>query len=69
MIKRGDMVNLCSLHNILTNLIQLGVEQFYVEVSIIARPLFEKFGFSVQHENKVIRNNVTLVNYTMNKRL
>jgi len=48
-IKRGDMVNLCSLHNILTNLIQLGVEQFYVEASIIARLLFERFGFSVQN--------------------
>jgi len=68
-IKRGDMVKLCSLHNILTNLIQLGVEQFYVEASIIARLLFERFGFSVQNENKIIRNNVTLVIYTMNKLL
>ena len=48
---------------------QLAIEQLYVEASIIARPLFEKFGFSVQHENKVIRNNVVLVNYTMNKLL
>ncbi len=48
---------------------QLAIEQLYVEASIIARPLFEKFGFSVQHENKVIRNNVILVNYTMNKLL
>jgi putative acetyltransferase len=45
----------------------LNIEQLYVEASIIAKPLFEKFGFLMQHENKVVRNNVVLVNYTMGR--
>lgn len=46
---------------------KLDVEQLYVEASIIAKPLFEKFGFLMKHENKVVRNNIVLVNYTMCK--
>jgi putative acetyltransferase len=46
---------------------KLDLEQLYVEASIIAKPLFEKFGFLMQHENKVVRNNIVLVNFTMGK--
>ena len=46
-----------------------GIEQLYAEVSLIAKPLFEKFGFLLQHENNVVRNTVELVNFTMSKRL
>ena len=43
----------------------MDINQLFVEASIIAKPLFEKFGFTVLHENKVVRNNVILVNFTM----
>jgi putative acetyltransferase len=45
----------------------LNIKKLYVEASIVATPLFKSFGFSVQHENKVIRNNTVLINYTMSK--
>lgn len=48
---------------------KLGIEQLYVEASIVAKPLFEKFGFLTQHENKVVRNDIVLINYTMTKNL
>ena len=43
------------------------VEKLYVEASVVAKPLFESFGFTVQRKNKVIRNKVVLVNYSMHK--
>lgn len=42
-----------------------GIDHLYVEASIIAKPLFEKFGFVIENENKVIRKKVLLVNYSM----
>ncbi|MDX2370626.1 MAG: GNAT family N-acetyltransferase [Colwellia sp.] len=44
---------------------KLGLKQLYVEASIIAKPFFEKFGFLVENENKLIRNNNLLINYSM----
>ena len=46
-----------------------GNKQLYVEASIIAKPLFEKLGFSVLKENKVQLNQQTLINYKMQKLL
>lgn len=42
-----------------------GLKQLYVEASIVAKPFFEKSGFLVEHKNKVIRDNIVLVNYAM----
>lgn len=39
------------------------------DVSITARPFFEKKGFVVKTEQKNIRQNVELINYKMKKRL
>jgi len=41
----------------------------YIETyaSITAKPFFEKQGYTAAIENKVIRNNITLINYKMTK--
>ena len=44
---------------------EMGLKELYVEASIVAKPLFEKLGFKVKNENKVIRNQIVLVNYSM----
>jgi putative acetyltransferase len=41
----------------------------HVEASIIARPFFNKFGFELVSENKVIRNNLILTNYSMSMKI
>lgn len=46
-----------------------GDKRLYVEASHIAKPFFEKFGFVVLHENKVERNQLVLINFTMEKYL
>lgn len=46
-----------------------GVKQLTVDASLVARPVFEKFGFSVLAENQVSRNGVVLTNYAMKKDL
>lgn len=46
---------------------KLGISEFTVEASSMARPFFEKEGFLVRHENRVKRNGVYLTNYTMIK--
>lgn len=43
----------------------LGLKQLYVEASIVAKPLFEKKGFLAENENRVIRHNTVLINYSM----
>ena len=46
-----------------------GIDHLYVEASIVAKPLFEKFGFVTENENKVIRKKVVLVNYSMHLKI
>jgi len=53
------------LKHAISSAIKLGLHQIYVEASIVAKPFFEKFGFLVENENKVIRNNNVLINYSM----
>ena len=36
-----------------------------VDASIVAKSFFDAFGFVVENENKVIRNGVVLINYSM----
>ncbi|PHR84810.1 MAG: histone acetyltransferase [Colwellia sp.] len=43
----------------------LGLNQLYVEASIVAKPFFEKGGFVVEKENRIVRHNTVLVNYGM----
>lgn len=47
----------------------LGLKLLYVEASIVAKPLFEKFGFVLDKENRIIRNTVVLNNYSMHIKL
>ena len=45
------------------------MERLYVEASLIAKPFFERRGFSVIKENEVKRNKISLVNFTMERLL
>ena len=47
----------------------LELKLLYVEASIVAKPLFEKIGFLVDKENRVIRNGIVLTNYSMHMKL
>lgn len=46
---------------------QRGITKLYVEASELARPLFEKQGFRLVRRNQVCRNNIQLVNWSMEK--
>lgn len=46
---------------------QKSLKRLWVEASKVARPFFEAKGFATMQENKVMRNNVILTNYTMEK--
>lgn len=48
---------------------QAGITRLYVEASLVARPFFEHRGFAVIKENRVYRNGVALVNFSMEKQL
>jgi putative acetyltransferase len=42
-----------------------GDKRLYVEASLVAKPLFEKWGFSLLHKNELVRCDTTLTNFTM----
>ena len=44
-----------------------GLSRFETHASVTARPFFERCGYRVETENTVVRNGVTLINYTMTK--
>ena len=46
-----------------------GIFAFSTHASITAKPFFEKHGYHVVRENKVIRNGVVLTNFIMEKSL
>lgn len=45
------------------------LNRLYVEASFIAKPFFEKRGFSIIKKNEIQRNGVVLVNFSMEKQL
>jgi putative acetyltransferase len=45
------------------------IRKLSVEASKLAMPFFKKVGFNLLHENHIIRNGETLVNYTMLKEI
>lgn len=45
-----------------------GIKDLHVEASSVARPLFEKFGFKLQHRNTVNLRGQSLTNYSMSYR-
>lgn len=46
---------------------QQGTLRLFTEASITARPFFERRGFRTLHENQVVRNGVSLINFAMEK--
>lgn len=55
--------------HLLTRARDKGMERLYLEASYVARPFFERRGFSVIGKNEIQRNGVVLVNYSMEKQL
>jgi putative acetyltransferase len=47
----------------------LELKLLYVEASIVAKPLFEKIGFVVDKENRIVRKDIVLKNYSMHIKL
>jgi putative acetyltransferase len=47
----------------------LGIERIFAEVSMTARPFFERQGFGVLEEQAVLRRGVSITNFRMEKRL
>lgn len=43
------------------------LQRLYVEASFLIQPFFEKRGFKIIQENKVLRNDCILTNYSMEK--
>lgn len=46
-----------------------GMSRLFVEASLLARPFFEKHGFRVLKQNRVLRHGVALTNFSMEKHL
>ncbi|SBW01676.1 Acetyltransferase GNAT family [uncultured Eubacteriales bacterium] len=46
-----------------------GLSRFETYASITAKPFFERQGYTVEKENKAIRNGIVLLNYKMVKRI
>lgn len=46
---------------------ETGIRRLYVEASLIARPFFERRGFSVLKQNSVQRQGVNLINFSMER--
>ncbi|NJK60285.1 MAG: GNAT family N-acetyltransferase [Oscillatoriales cyanobacterium SM2_1_8] len=49
--------------------VELSVSRLFIESSITAKPFFQRMGFSVVKEQKVIRRGATFINYAMEKLL
>ena len=47
--------------------IYVNIDKIKADVSITAKPFFEKFGFIEVKKNIVKRNNVELINFSMEK--
>lgn len=53
------------LHHVITLAKNSSINYLYVEASVVSKPLFEKFGFVIEKENKVVRKNIVLINFSM----
>ncbi|MEE3717067.1 GNAT family N-acetyltransferase, partial [Tumidithrix elongata RA019] len=49
--------------------LELDLQRLFVEVSITAKPFFERMGFSVLYQQEVACRGETFVNYVMEKLL
>jgi putative acetyltransferase len=66
-IRRG--VGSALMHKIHEDAQKQNITRIFSEVSITAKPFFEKHGFTTICEQKMVRNNVELINYKMEKLL
>jgi putative acetyltransferase len=67
--KQGQGIARLLYNNIESEAIKFGQKELTSDVSITARPFFEKMGFAIQAEQTVVRHGVELTNYKMKKRL
>lgn len=56
-------------NHLLVHAKNMNLQYLYVEASYLAKEFFEKQGFKVVKQNKVIRNDVILSNFTMIRKL
>ncbi len=64
---QGKGIGRLLMENIFQQATHQGITVLYSNVSITARPFFERFGFCVQHEQQVERHGQVLINYRMEK--
>lgn len=64
---QGKGIGRCLMEHVLNVGKQQGISRFYSEVSITARPFYEKFGFTVVLEQIVKVRGQTLRNFVMEK--
>ncbi len=66
---QGQGVASALLNHLMTVAKAKGLSELYVEASIVAKPVFEKFGFILEKQNSVLRANTALTNYSMRLKL
>lgn len=64
---QGQGVGRALMEHVLASGKQVGITRFYSEVSITARPFYERFGFSVVQEQLVEVRGQKLCNFVMEK--
>lgn len=65
----GKGVGSALMSEILTRAKSSNIDRIFSEVSITARPFFEKQGFAVLTEQKVVRNGIELTNFKMERKI
>jgi putative acetyltransferase len=65
--KQGQGIARLLYNTIESEALKFGQKELTSDVSITARPFFEKIGFTIQAEQTVVREGVELTNYKMKK--
>ncbi|WP_286240733.1 GNAT family N-acetyltransferase [Neptuniibacter halophilus] len=66
---QGQGVGSALYQHLLHQAQQRGLKRLYVEASHLAKPVFRHWGFEVVRENRVQRNGIELINFSMQKSL
>lgn len=65
----GKGVGSTLMNEILTRAKNYNIDRIFSEVSITARPFFEKQGFVTLSERKIVRKGIELTNYKMERKI
>lgn len=64
---QGIGITTALIHELEQRAREQGILYFTTNSSITAKSFFQKHGYQVEAENKIIRNGITLINYKMRK--